>query len=99
MASDQSRKRAIEIVQHGKDKGISLINDVAGLEVMLADLHRRSGQFDQVGTICEEGLAKNPQDTVRQMLIFEKALAFERDPRCYTIEAAMQHQESNPRDQ
>ncbi len=84
-ASAQCRTRATGLLRHAKANGISYAPGAGVEEAILADLLRRSGQFDQVGTICLEGLAKDPEDIVRQILVFQQALALRQDRECHTI--------------
>lgn len=85
VAADQCRQRAIDLIRRAQAQGISFAEGAGVEQGILADLLRRSGQFDQVEAVCEEGLAKNPEEIVRQVLVFQQALALREDRECHTV--------------
>jgi hypothetical protein len=71
-----------------------LISQQAGMEsALLADLHRRSGDFEAVATLIDRGMAAKPDAVVEKMLIFQRVLADNRDGGCYTIAQAEEYEE------
>jgi len=86
IAADLCRLRAIEFIRQAKAEGESLAEEEPGAEeAILCDLLRRSGQFDQAKPVCQEGLAKDPDDKIRQMLVFQQKLVLRQDRERYTI--------------
>ena len=62
-------------------------------EALLADLLRRAQQHDEAEKVCEEGLAKNPDDVVEGVLRFQIALAERRDAEQHTMDEAFPAEE------
>jgi hypothetical protein len=86
VAADLCRLRAIELIKQAQAEGGSFAEEKQGTEeAILSDLLRRSGQFDQAEPVCQEGLAKNPDDRIRQMLVFQQELALQQDRERYTV--------------
>jgi hypothetical protein len=86
VAADLCRSRAVELIKQAQAEGGSFAEEKPGAEeAILSDLLRRSGQFDQVEPVCQEGLAKNPDDTIRQILVFQQKLALWQSRERYTI--------------
>ena len=63
-------------------------------EAVLADLLRRSGLLYQVDAVCRKGLAATRNDTLKQVLDFERVLASRGDRGCYTVADAIAHAQS-----
>lgn len=84
-AALRCRRRAIALLQRARAEGVGFADGVGVEEAILADLYRRSGQFEEVGGICEAGLAKGPGDLVGRVLSFQTALAAREDGGCYTV--------------
>ena len=62
----------------------------AGLEeAILVDLLRRAGQFDEALKICLERLKKEPEETVRIILQYQKTLIEKLDSQGHTVSDAM----------
>jgi hypothetical protein len=59
-------------------------------DLLLADLYRRSGQFDQVEAVCDDGVAQRPDQLVRVLLLAQRRLAQARDSKRYTVAEAQQ---------
>ena len=97
-ASRLCRLRAIELFRQARSKGDTFIEGQGAEQVIMADLLRRSGQFEQVGAMYQEGLPPNdpigglqakPGKIVRDVLDFQKALALLKDDRRHRIEEAV----------
>lgn len=71
--------------------GQSYAVDPSVEQAILADLLRRSNQFQKAIQAAEEGLARCPDDLARRVLVFQKALAEEHDADCHTIAEARQY--------
>ena len=89
-AARQCRLRAVELFRQARAKGASFMEGRGDEQALLADLLRRSGQFEQVEAICQEGLQANPSKTIRDMLTFQKALALRKDDKRHRIEEAVE---------
>ncbi len=87
IAADVCRLRALEYIKLAQANGDSFVKGPAGYEeIVLADLLRRSGQFEMVAPICEKGLLRNlDDDKIKQALIFQRQLALEQDSGHYTF--------------
>ena len=86
-SAKKSRLKAIDFFQLAKQEDQMTNPDQPGAEeVLLADLHRRSGQFTSAYEICEEGLMKNPEKLIVNILEFQKKLIKKKDMDCYTLE-------------
>ncbi len=85
------RKKAIELLRGAQSRGVSFAPEPAAEQAVLADLLRRSREFEAVEAICLEGLKANPSAILVQVLEYERALARRRDGKCYTVEQAAQY--------
>jgi hypothetical protein len=85
------RNRAIELFQKALTEGDSFAQDTGAEEAILADLFRRSGQFDKARTMCEVGIGKKPTEVIEQVLNYQIALAAKQDTDCHTINQAMEY--------
>ena len=85
------RLRAISLFREAQTRKVPFAENAAVEEAILADLLRRTGQYDLVKEVCFEGLNKKPDETVRQMLNFQIVLAERADERCYTTDDAQMH--------
>lgn len=95
-ASVRCRERAIALLQRARAEGVGFAEEVGVEEAVLADLFRRSRQFEEVEGVCEEGLAKNPGDVVRKVLSFQSALARREDVGWYTVADAERFAAASP---
>ncbi len=80
------RQRAIGLFEKARQNGEIFAEDAATEAAILADLWRRSGEFDKAKAVCGEGLNKEPAEIVRKILYRQQALAEQQDDGCYTIE-------------
>ena len=81
----ECRTRAISGFRRARDHGQSFQEDPGGEEALLADLLRRTGEFQKTVDICENGLSKDPAEIIRKVLRFQQELAQNRDSGRYTI--------------
>ena len=58
--ADICRRKAIAQFTNARAKGQQFAEDGAAETLLLVDLYRRTGQFEQVEAICEEELARHP---------------------------------------
>jgi hypothetical protein len=89
-SADKCRNRAIALIQNA-DKNQQSFAEQKGLDrVILVDLLRRTGQFDEALEICN----KPPQDGVEKIILdilkFQKTLINKSDTSCHTIDEVVQ---------
>jgi len=89
-AARRCRLRALELFRQSQAQGKPFIEGRGAEQVLLADLLRRSGCFEQVAAVCQEGLRANPTQLVREVLAFQEVLARLKDDRAHRIEEAIQ---------
>ncbi|MGD0575238.1 MAG: hypothetical protein ABSB61_07715 [Anaerolineales bacterium] len=82
------RIRAIQLLRRSKAAGKAFAEGAGLEEAILADLLRRSGQFDQAEAACQEGLKKNPEAVIQQILALQIALAKRQDASCHRVDEA-----------
>ena len=79
------RERAIAILQRAKANNQKFAVKSGDEEIILVDLLRRSGRFDEALKTCEEALSKNPDKLQTDILHFEKILIKKLDIACHVI--------------
>ena len=89
-----SRQRAIDLFKQAHLKETNFVIGAGAEEAILADLLRRSGNFEAVAEICKQGLEKNPEDLVKKILLFEQHLSKQKNEKCYTIEEMVKSETS-----
>ena len=89
-AAKESRKRAVAFFEKARGDGSSFADGLGVQEAILADLLRRSGQFDKVETVCQTGLEEGPEAMVKTILHFQQSLARRKDTGCYTVAEAVE---------
>ena len=85
------RLRAMSLFQEARTRKLPFAKDAGVEEAILADLLRRTKQFELVKKVCTEGLGKKPHEIVRQMLDFQIVLAERMDEKCYTTDDAQKY--------
>ena len=88
--ADICRRKAIAFFANARAKGQKFASDGATEALLLADLYRRTGQFDQVAAICEEGLAHHPQDFMQPFFAAQRQLARNRDRQSHTTDEVLE---------
>ncbi len=88
-----ARRLAIQEIKTIKDGGNSYMKQTGGDELLLADLARRCGDFEEARNWTEQGLGLNTEELVHKLLLYEKELATAKDPAAHTIEKAVGEQE------
>ena len=94
-AAKESRKRAVALFEETRRDGTSFAEGLGFEEAILADLLRRSGQFDKVETACQNGLEEKPGEIVEKILHFQQTLARRKDAGCYTVADAVEFADCN----
>jgi hypothetical protein len=92
--AEACRLKAIALLTSAREKERWLPNDRASASLLQADLHRRAGNFGHVASACEEGLAADPEEPVRSLLLIQRRLAMRGDRNAYTIQQALEQQGS-----
>jgi hypothetical protein len=89
------RLAALELFERGRAGGLPAMKSTAGGdEVLLADLARRAGQFEQALAYCAAGLALPEVPAfVNSLLMLQQDLVRARDTSCHTVAEA----EATPR--
>lgn len=87
--STASRKRASELLMKARENSQWFAEDAGMEEAILVDLLRRAGQFDEALKICQDRLKKEPEETVRIILLYQQALIEKLDSRRHTVSDAM----------
>lgn len=85
------RLRAMSLFREAQTRKVPFAKEPGVEETILADLLRRTGQFDLVNEIYSEGLHKKPDETVTQMLNFQIVLAEREDEKCYTTDDSQKY--------
>jgi hypothetical protein len=88
-AARECRLRAIALMKAAKAAGQSIGQGVGAFEGILSDLQRRCGLFDDAMRTIETGLAQEPQEVIRKVLLFASKLAEAKDSTCRQIVEAM----------
>jgi len=86
-AAQALRQEAVVLFERGRAAGkLAMSKVVGGDELLLADLARRSGEFAQGITYCDEGLRHGEiTPFVSDLLQFERKLCEARDTGCHTV--------------
>jgi len=82
------RKKAVTLLQKARENGQIFAEQAGAEEAIMADLLRRSGQFKLALRICDDGLKKNPEKIISDILRFQKILISKSDIACHTIAEA-----------
>jgi len=88
--ADICRRKAIAFFANARAKGQKFASDGATEALLLADLYRRTGQFDQVAAICEEGLAHHPEELMQSLFAAQRQLARNRDRQSHTTDEVLE---------
>jgi len=83
------RLKAVRLLQKARENGQSLGKRIGVEEAILADLLRRSGQFELALKVCDEGLRKNPERIISDILRFQKVLIGRSDVARHTVAEAI----------
>jgi hypothetical protein len=63
---------------------------------MMVDLLRHAGEFKSALRICDEGLKKNPEEIISNILRFENILLGKSYTSCHTIDEAVEGMQRPP---
>ena len=82
------REKAAILLQKAVDSGQSFADDAGAEEAIMVDLLRRSGQFELALGMCEQGLNKEPEEIISNVLWFQKELIGRSDMACHSVREA-----------
>lgn len=88
VSAQNCRKRALTLLRQAQGRGQRFAEQEGGEEALMVDLARRSGQFDLALRICEEGLAKNADSVIKDVLQFQQTLISYQDTRDHVVKEA-----------
>lgn len=92
------RREAIGLFERARATGARVMTAIiGGDELLLADLARRSREFEQGIEYCEAGLKLELDLFLRQLLTFEQQLCAARDTRCHTVDEVAPEDATPPR--
>ena len=91
-ASVDCRHRAATLFCAAREQQVLFAEQAGAEEAILADVFRRAREHARVECVCQEGLARQPEEVIRQILKYEIALAEQQDDTCHTIEEALAHE-------
>jgi hypothetical protein len=76
------RLQAVRAFKHARAQGLTFAEERGSEVIMLADLWRRSGHFEQAIEAGQTGLREIHDVATRQVLQYEISLAWQRETRC-----------------
>jgi hypothetical protein len=93
--ASECRRAALQMVEGESAGRFTVLDDAEFVLVVLADLHRRAGNFDMAIRYADRALRKKPSKPVYFLLHHEREFAFNRDRKCYSME--MQERDRSPK--
>lgn len=84
-AAQECRKKAVAFLQKAREKGQRYARQIGLEELLIADLLRRSRQFEDALSICEEGLRRDPDKLISNILNFQIMLIKRSDSSAHTV--------------
>lgn len=88
--SDSCRRRAITLFRIAQAHEIRFSTNENVEAIILADLLRRCGMFDDAVAVCKEILAENPEITFKRILLVQLGLAKKRDRARHSVDEVVQ---------
>lgn len=93
-ASKKCREKAVILFKKAKEIGQQFAQNQQAENILLADLLRRSGQFELALNTCEEGLRENPKTVILNILLgFEKELITKFDVACHKVNEGIKEED------
>jgi hypothetical protein len=89
-AARAARKITIDRMLALKKTDAGYFEQAGGDEILLADLLRRTAEFDRARDYASQGLSKSPEDAVEKVLKLELALIEKKDTGAHTVDEAFQ---------
>jgi hypothetical protein len=88
LSAKESRQRASILFAIAKAEGKALFEITDGEFIFLADIERRSGEYDKAKDFCNDGLAKATDPNIIKILHYQHHLCVIEDSDAHTIEEA-----------
>ena len=79
------RQRALDLLRRAMQEEQDIGNQIAAEEALMVDLLRRSRQFTEAQSTCNEGLGKQPGKYIQDILLFQQKLIAKSDANCHCI--------------
>ncbi len=87
------RHRALALFHQAQEQKQSFAANLEVERAILADLSRRSGDFEAAINLCDQTFETELSESVAVVLQFQKALAARQDTACYTAADAWAHRQ------
>jgi hypothetical protein len=87
-AARACRKKAYEHFLAARAGKQSFAQDPLTEDVLVIDVLRRMGYFDEAANHCAMAMEKQPSGVLLQVIDFQRRLLAKQDARCYTVEEA-----------
>ncbi|MBN1458458.1 MAG: hypothetical protein JXA57_02910 [Armatimonadetes bacterium] len=84
-AASRCRRFAIAYLEADRERGLTFAEDEATADALLADLHRRVGDFEAARALARAGMAREPEGLLLDVLRFEVELAESEDASCHNL--------------
>jgi len=85
-AARHCRKLAAGNFARARRNRRTFVKERGGEEALLADLHRRAGDFEGAAAVAGEGLSRGAEDLLRDILLFQIRLAGLGDSSCHAVD-------------
>jgi hypothetical protein len=87
-AATKCRDKAAKLILFLHEQGQTVTGQKGGDEILLTDLFRRAGRFDEALDIADKSLLKTDSELCRTLLLYEKGLISQGDTSARTVEEA-----------
>ncbi|MBM3153606.1 MAG: hypothetical protein FJZ96_15620 [Chloroflexi bacterium] len=85
------RSKAIQLFQGAMETGETISEETGVAEAVMADLYRRTGEFEKAQMVCLSALFKPLPELITQVLTFQKSLTEKQDEGCHTVGQAVEY--------
>jgi uncharacterized protein (DUF2225 family) len=86
--AQKCRKRALILLRRARENDQEFAEQAGAEEAIMVDLLRRSGQFELALKACDDGLKKDLEKVISDVLRFQKILIGRSDVACHSIAEA-----------
>jgi hypothetical protein len=90
------RWRAADLFLQARKKGREPYRRAGESELLITDVLRRCGRFDEARELCEEALPRVPAGMMKKLLLFEQGLIGNRDTERRTMSDALPRRRKPP---
>ncbi len=85
-AARRCRLRAVELWSQAEEVGQTIVEQGFGAtQLLLADVLRRAGRFEEARSRCHRGLSGRPEEPFRSLLEFEMELVSNEDTAAHSV--------------